>query len=110
MSSRSEAAFRFAVIAELALQRRLRTFLGGPFRGIKPIRSFDEVAVSADDPIKMAGALFAGNDGQGVGVRRVVIVHAELWHEPANHTIVCPGSLWGGAFTQPVAATRGGAL
>ena len=34
---RLEAAFRFAVVAELALQRRLPTFLGGPFRGMGPV-------------------------------------------------------------------------
>jgi hypothetical protein len=87
MSSRPEAAFLFAVVAKLALKRRLPTFLGGPFRGIKPIRSFDEVAVPADDPIKMPGEPFAGNNGQGVGVCRVVIVHAGLSHETANHSM-----------------------
>jgi hypothetical protein len=34
---RLEATFRFAVIVELALKRRLPTFLGGPFGGMVPI-------------------------------------------------------------------------
>jgi hypothetical protein len=34
LPSRLEAAFRFAVIAELALKRRLAAFLGGLFGGI----------------------------------------------------------------------------
>ena len=85
LPSRLEAAFRFAVITELALQRRLSAFLGGPFRGIKPVRSFDEFAVSADGPFKMPSGPFTGNDGQGVGVRRIIISHAGPWHETANH-------------------------
>src|SRR3954451_3307469 len=27
---------------------------------------------------------FTGRDGQGVGVRRAIIIHAGLWHEPAR--------------------------
>jgi hypothetical protein len=67
LSSRLESAFRLTVVAELALQRLLAAFSGGPFRGIKPIRSFDEFTVSADDPIKMPSSPFTGRDGQGIG-------------------------------------------
>ena len=35
--SRLKAAFRFSVVAELALKRRLTTFSGGPFGGIGAI-------------------------------------------------------------------------
>ena len=76
LSSRLEAAFRFAVITELALQRRLFAFLGGPFRGIKPIRSFDEFAVSADRPLEMPSGLFSGENFQRVGICPVVFAHA----------------------------------
>src|SRR5690349_10946255 len=34
----------------------------------------------------MPSGLFTRRDGQGVGVGRVIIAHAELWHEAANHT------------------------
>ena len=76
--SGSETAFRFAIIAELAIKRRLSGFLGGPLGGMEPIRAFDKFAVLANDPIKRPGALFTGKDRQGVRVRAVVITHAGL--------------------------------
>jgi hypothetical protein len=63
---------------ELALKRRLPTFSGGPLGGILPIGSFDELTVPADRPLEVAGAPFTRKNGQGVGIGRVVIVHAGL--------------------------------
>ncbi len=64
-------------VSKLALERSLASFSGGPFGGMGPVGSFDEFAVLTDDPLKMPGGPFTGEDGQRVGMRPVVIAHAQ---------------------------------
>ena len=52
---------------------------------MEPIRALEKLTMLADGPIKMPSAFFTGQDGQGIGIRRVVIAHAGLIAQTADH-------------------------
>ena len=80
-SSELEAAHRFTVASQVALQRDFPALPGRLFGRVRSIRSFGERAVFADRPVKMSREHWIGQNGQGEGVRRIIIGHAAPWHE-----------------------------
>ena len=80
-SSEPEAAHRLAVSSQVALQRDFPALPGRLFGRVRSIRSFGERAVFADRPVKMSREHWIGQNGQGEGVRRIIIGHAAPWHE-----------------------------